>query len=256
MALLRYFKPNGSQPALPNPNGPLSNQMPSVAISASNHKIKHLVCTEDMAEKTSRGQYLSYTNEERARIAKRASEFGVTNTIKFSKKFADRPLKESTVRTWVMKCRKELASRVKLGQNLTIKELPTQKRGHPYLLGKEMDRQLQEYVKSLRELKTVVNSTIVLSIAEVIVKSHDSSLLACNGGHIQCTKQWAKHFLTRLGYMKRKATTKASLSDVDFEAQKEQFLFDVKCIIDMEIIPSNLVINYDHTGICYVPVSN
>ena len=68
------------------------------------------------------------------------------------------------------------------------------------MLGEEMDRQLQEYVKSLRESKTIVNSTIVLSAAKYcvlcIVKSHDSGLLACNGGHIKCTKQWAKHFLT------------------------------------------------------------
>ena len=89
-----------------------------------------------------------------------------------------------------------------------------------------MDRQLQEYVKSLRKSKTIVNSTIVLSAAEGIAKSHDSGLLACNGGHIKCTKQWAKHFLTRLGYVRRKGTTKASLSDIDFEAQKDQFLFD------------------------------
>lgn len=143
------------------------------------------------------------------------------------------------------KYRQELASRVKLGKNLTIEELQTKKRGHSYMLGEEMDRQLQEYVKSLRESKTVVNSTIVLPAAEGIVKSHDSGLLSCNGGHIKCTctKQWAKHFLTRLGYVRRKATTKASLSDIDFEAQKYQFLFDIQTIFEMKEIPSELVIN-------------
>lgn len=262
MALLRYFKKKDDL-QLPNPNGPLSSRMPSVAIAAANREVKELVsCASDAenaadTQKTSRGQYLSYTDKERARIAKRASEFGVTNTIRhFSKEFADRPLKESTVRTWMPKYRQELANRVKLGKNLTIKELQTKKRGHPYMLGEEMDRQLQEYVKSLRESKTVVNSTIVLSAAEGIVKSHDSGLLACNGGHIKCTKQWAKHFLTRLGYVRRKATTKASLSDIDFEAQKYQFLFDIQTIIEMEEIPSELVINWDHTGVHYVPASN
>ena len=94
------------------------------------------------------------------------------------------------------------------------------------MLGKEMDKQLQEYVKSLREVKTVVNSSIVVSAPVGIVKSHDSGLLESNGGHIKCTKQWAKHFLSRMGYVKHKATTKASISDVDFEAKKEQYHFD------------------------------
>ncbi len=43
-----------------------------------------------------------FTAEEKATIAKRAAEFGVTNTIRFFKeKFTDRKLKESTVRLWV-----------------------------------------------------------------------------------------------------------------------------------------------------------
>ena len=143
------------------------------------------------------GSTLVTADKERARIAKRASEFGVTNTIRFfSKEFVDRPLKESTVWTWMTKYRQELASRIKLGKKLTIEELQTKKRCHPYVLSEEMVRQLQEYVKSLRESKTIVNSTIVHSAAEGIVKSHDSGLLACNGGYIKCTKQWAKRFLT------------------------------------------------------------
>ena len=118
-----------------------------------------------------------------------------------------------------------------------------------------MDRQLQEYIKSLREAKVVINSAIVISIPEGIVKSHDSNLLESNGGHIKCTKHWAKYFLNRLGYVKQKATTK-SISSVDFTTQKEQFLFDIQTIIEMEDILNELVINWDQTGINYVPVSN
>lgn len=100
----------------------------------------------------------------------------------------------------------------------------------------------------MREAKAVINFAIVVSAAEGIVKGHDSNLLECNGGHIKCTKSWAKHFLTRIGYVKRKATTKASISDIDFESQKEQFLYDIKTIVEMEDIPKALVINWDHTG--------
>ena len=37
---------------------------------------------------------------------------------------------------------------------------------------------------------------------------------------------------------------------------KSQFLFDMKTIVEMEEIPHDLVINWDQTGIHYIPVSS
>ena len=42
----------------------------------------------------------------------------------------------------------------------------------------------------------------------------------------------------------------------DFELYKRQFVFDIKTIIEMEEIPPEMVLNWDHTGINYVPVSS
>ena len=42
----------------------------------------------------------------------------------------------------------------------------------------------------------------------------------------------------------------------DFEAYKSQFVFDVQSIIELEEIPGELVINWDHAGIHYVPVGS
>ena len=36
-----------------------------------------------------------------------------------------------------------------------------------------------------------------------------------------------KAFFDRIGYSKRRVTTKASVSDVDFAALKAQFIFDI-----------------------------
>ena len=70
---------------------------------------------------------------------------GVTNTIRhFQKDFQDRPLKESTVRTWMNKYKKELAERRRSGSELDIKTLPSLKRGHPLLLGEFLDNQVKE----------------------------------------------------------------------------------------------------------------
>lgn len=259
MVLLKYFK---KSTVLPNPNGPLSDRMPSSAIISANKEVESLLTQgqdgSSSAQSTrKRGRYHSYTEEEKARIAKRAAEFGVASTIRhFSKEFVDRQLKESTVREWVAKYKKEVAQRFKLGMPMEIKKLPEKKRGYPCLLGRELDNQLQEYVKGLREGNSVINSVIVISAALGIVKSHNSHLLEVNGGHIQLSKEWAKSFLGRMGFVKRKATTKASVSSLDFAALKDQFLFDIQTIIEMEEIPKELVINWDHTGINYVPVSN
>ena len=126
-----------------------------------------------------------YSDEERLKVGKRAAEMGVASTLKFNQKeFTDRPLKESTVRTWAAKYNQEVASRRKLGKDMDIKKLECQKQGHPLLLGKELDIQVQEYIKTLRENGGVINSAIVMAAAEGIVKRQQSA-----------QRKWWAHFL-------------------------------------------------------------
>ena len=100
-----------------------------------------------------------------------------------------------------------------------------------------------------------MNTAIAISCAEGIIMNRDSRLLASNGGHILLTRHWGKNILHRMGLVKRKGTTKASVSVEDFDVLKAQFLSDIKAVIEMEEIPPALVINWDQTGINYVPVS-
>ncbi len=255
MALYKYFKKNS---VLPNPDGPLSTRVPPSAIAEANKQVQPLIENDSASKKSGkRGQYLVYTDEEKCKIGKRAAEMGVTSTLRFyQKEFADRPLKESTVRTWATKYKIEMAQRSRFGKEMEIAKLESAKRGPPLLLGKELDMQVQEYVKNLRDNGGVVNSAIVIAGAEGIIKSHDSNLLKENGGHIACSKSWAKSFLGRLGYVKRRVSTKAKVTVADFDAYKAQFIFDIQAIVELEEIPPDLIINWDHTGIHYVPVSN
>ena len=202
-----------------------------------------------------------YTDEEKLKLGKRAAEMGVTKTMRyFQKQFSDRPLKESTVRTWANTYKRELALRgptamcMEPDGHSPIKM--SKPRGPPLLLGKELDANVQEYVKCLRENGAVINSAIVMAGATGIVKSYDSNLLKENGGHIECNKSWAKSFLKHMGYVKRKATTKAKVNVTEFESIKSQFVFDIQAIVELEEIPPELIINWDHTGIHYVPVGN
>ena len=203
----------------------------------------------------SRGKYESFSAVEKATIAKYALEVGVTRAInKLQPQFPGRTLKEPTVRSWVTKYKVELKASFKIAPPVT--KIEDKKRGRPLLLGAELDNLVQSYILELREKGGVVNSTIVISATVGIVKSRDTNLLKCNGGHIDVTKYWALSLLERMGFVKRKSTTKCKVSIADFEEKKAQFLFDIDVIVSMEDIPPQLIINWDHTGLNYIPVSN
>ena len=123
--------------------------------------------------------------------------------------------------------------KLKKQSEVTVESLDHKKRGRLFLLGEELDHQVQAYTKCFRENGAVINTQIVMAVAEEIVKSHDSNMLKVNGGHIACSKSWAKSLLSCLGYVKRRASTKMKALPSDFEACKSQFLFDVKCVIEL-----------------------
>ena len=85
------------------------------------------------------------------------------------------------------------------------------------MLGDKLDDQVKNYVQYLRTKGIPVNTAVVLGIACGIVKNHDSSLLASNGGYIVLGKPWAKHLLSRMGYVKRRGSTAAKIAVSDYE---------------------------------------
>ena len=56
--------------------------------------------------------------------------------------------------------------------------------------------------------------------------------------------------------MKRKAITKAKVNVEHFEEVKRQFLLEITTVVTLAEIPFGLVINFDQTGINYIPVSS
>ena len=85
-----------------------------------------------------------------------------------------------------------------------------------YLLRIELDRKVKAYLLSLHSSGAVVNTVITLTCAKGIVINEDAGLLDVNGGHISLTKHWAKNFLHRIGFIKRKGMTKAKLKTSKF----------------------------------------
>ena len=194
--------------------------------------------------------YMRFSPEQKIQVARYAVESGNKRKIIRYSKLWGVDLKESTVRTWKAEYGEELRKRKGIDPT-TIKELPSRKQDRPLLLGEELDTDVKAYVENLRQLGGVVNTSIVLGGAEGIIASKDRTLVDT----LAPGKDWAKSLLFRMGYVKRKATTKAKVTVQDFAAVKTLFLNDVFTTVAMEDIPEDLIINWDHTALHYVPVS-
>ena len=117
--------------------------------------------------------------------------------------------------------------------------MPEKERGRPLLLGKDLDKKLQLYVKKVREGSAVVSSKVVMAAARGILKAYDRRRLADDEldddddeeeagsgvGYVRLNRHWAYSFLRRMNYVKRKATTaKSKYSVADFAEVKRSFL--------------------------------
>ena len=91
----------------------------------------------------------------------------------------------------------------------------------------KLDDNVQQYIKALRKAGTPVNNRIVMAAAEGIVRATDRIE---HGGHIKLTLDWAYSILRRMGYVQRKATTKARtiLTQSEFDKAKKRYLHEIK----------------------------
>lgn len=256
MALWKYFKREVKTP-LPSPTGSLSSAISSGGIVAANKEVQRVMDTINDGTLLKRGPYEHFDDEERAQIGRYAADHGVAAAVRhYQKLFPTRKVKESSVRTWRNNYLRDLQIRKEEGREMVVKKLPYKKRGRPLLLGDYLDEQLRAYVAEIRQIGLVVNTSVLIAAAKGLVLHHDSNWLRENGGHLELSTHWAKGRLRKLGFSKRRVTTKASLTSVDFEERKAQFVFDAQAIIELEEIPDDLVVNWDQTGIHYVPVSD
>ena len=84
----------------------------------------------------------------------------------------------------------------------------------------------------------------------------NADLLVSNVGYIDLTDNWVKSLQTRMGFVKRKASSSAKITPEEFDKQKKDFLRDVRNVVSMDRIPSELIVKFDQTGISYVPASS
>jgi hypothetical protein len=102
-----------------------------------------------------------------------------------------------------------------------------------------------------------VNRSIAIATAKGVVKAHNPSLLAENGGSVSLGRKWAESLFKRMNFVKRKATKAARKLPKDFDELKAEFIRKVQSNInpaDGLPIPFELVLNWDQTGSKLVPV--
>ena len=135
--------------------------------------------------------------------------------------------------------------------DLQVKSLPVTKRVRPSLLGEKLDHEVKCYIQAVQR-----GGSVTMAAATTIVRRADRNLLAENGGPIMITNNWAKSLLYRLNFVKQRGSSTSKMMVENFETVKEQFLLDIKAVVEMEAVPPELIFNWDQTGISIVPGSS
>ena len=247
MSLLKYFK---KKDALP------THELTGIGRRETEEANKRVSAVLETSIAGKKRKPEKHSEETRAKIGKYAAENGAAAARRhFKTDLGDLP--ESTVRKYKNLYTTELATRSKQNDTSEITTLPMKKRGRPLTLGEDLDRDVQKYIRALRQTGAPVSAQLVQAAAEGIVTSKDRNLLVENGGHIALTRGWAISILKRMGYVKRKATTKTSiLSNSEVQAKKHKFLSEISGMVAEHKIPDQLVLNWDQTGLQLVPSGN
>ena len=246
---------------LPDPEGPLSDVLPSSTIKAANDAVMATSRQLEQAPKSSklkRGPYLSLTGVQQTQVARYAFSHGNQAAIRRYNDEYSTDIKDSPLNTWKSKYVEEFGRKRDAGEfeengDIVVHSIPQKKRGRPLLLGNELDDRVKKYIKDVRAAGTPIDTTVVMASGEAIVRRTNKMLLKENGGPIDITKSWAKSLLSRIGYVKYKVCSTAKVEPLQYEEPQGQYLLDIKVVVKMENIPADLILNWDHTGINIVP---
>ena len=250
MSILKFFKP---LPTLPTPE---DTGIGPVATQEGNLRVERVLDLQQKTEpaRKKRKTYTTFPGKQRTDIGRYAAENGNAAAVeKFRKEIPD--LGESTVRLFKQRYLAEVKNS-RCGE--PILEVSLRKRGRPLALGKELDADVQKFVKALRSAGTAVNGAVVQAVAEGIVTAKNQTLLAANGGCITISKSWAKSLMARMGLVKCHGSTKSNLrlSGEEYDRIRNAYVMGIVTKARSGNIPPQLIINWDQTGLNVVPTSS
>ena len=130
----------------------------------------------------------------------------------------------------------------------------TMKRGRPLALGEELDLEVRDNIEKQQRKGAVITRLTVTAIGKaVLMKRGKRHLLYENGGHVTLSKERSRLILHRINFVKHRGSTKVHVPYNLFVELKKEFLDNTKTTVVMENIPKSLIINWDQTGISFVP---
>ena len=168
MAILKYFKTDKrhSDLLLPDPCGPLNQQLCVTAIEEANKEVTEVLC-----DTSKRKTYLKVSPAQKAIIARYAANHRIVNTNRqFSKDFPGGSLKESTICGRKKDYLKKLYAWKKGGKDMMIEKLLEKKTGRPLLLGESLDKEVQAYIQDTHKFGGLVNARIAIACATRILQ--------------------------------------------------------------------------------------
>lgn len=137
-----------------------------------------------------------------------------------------------------------------------LSELPAKKRGRQVFVRWWNGSEGAVILNKVREGGGIVSPRIVMAAARGIVLTSNRSMLVEFGGNVELNRHWAYLLLHRMNFVQRKVTTAKSKHAIeDFDWLKEEFLDDVVATVEMEEIPSELILNWDQTRIRIIPIN-
>ncbi|XP_014663930.1 PREDICTED: uncharacterized protein LOC106806484 [Priapulus caudatus] len=198
--------------------------------------------------KKRRVMYNAYSPELRAKIGRYAARNGTAAACrKFSLEIGA-PVNESTVRGM----RSAYLTKIEENSQQEVDRLPLHERGRPPLLGK-YDDDVKAYIRGIRQAGGAVSPKVVLAGTKGLLKNTKPPILAEYGGNIHLDKTWARSFLDRMGYSKRKGTKGVKTRPEDFELVGGRFWRRIGHRVRKYDIPDELILNWDQTGVNVVP---
>ena len=250
MSLLKYFKPVDKLPTVEE------TRLPAQAVSAVNSAVERALGSADVdCVKRKRKYMKTFTGEDRAKVRQYAAENGVTRA---QSQFKAMNLSEITICHFKKMYLAEVCKRTKTGDAKEVTNLEFAKCGHKVILGEQLDAEVRQYIQRLRDNGTSISTALVQAAAEGYLLGRDRTVLVQYGGHVSLTMDWACSILIRMGYVKRKDTTKANtkLPKCVYLRLKASFLRETVSIMKIHNIPPELIIDLDETGLQLVPVGD
>ncbi len=240
MALLRYLRPVDG---LPDPRGSLSSSIPTQTIAEANKEVQKAISKAGGKH----GAYQKYSPIVHSDIGKHVCQHMAQK----------KKVSESTVKSIEQAYLEELRKRARTDDGGEIAALPVKKRGRKVLLGEDLDCKVQIYLKKVREGGGAVSARITMAAARGSLLKCDLSMLAEFGGTIELNRHWGHSLLKRMKFVQRKATAfKSEHTATNFTQLKKAFLDGVTTAVTREEIPPELTLNWDQTGIKFIPCSS